>query len=412
MQTSLTQTLLHTRAGQEADEILRNCVHCGFCNATCPTYQLTGDELDGPRGRIYLIKQVLEGQQATRKTQSHLDRCLTCRACETTCPSGVDYHRLLDTGRELVEQTVKRSGSDRLMRNILRKVLPWPSRFAPLLRLGQFVRPLLPPAMKQHVPAKQDINQTLPTKQHARAMLLLEGCVQPSLAPQINIATIRVLDALGITTIREQNSGCCGAVSQHLSAAAEAMAFMRSNIDAWWPAIEQGAEAIVVTASGCAPMVKDYGRLLATDSTYADKAQRVSALAKDISEIIAAEFNRETFAETGGGTRVAFHSPCTLQHGQRITGKVENILTQLGFQLTPVTDSHLCCGSAGTYSILQPDLSSTLRDNKLATLQAGQPDMIATANIGCLMHMSAQAEVPIMHWIELLEPLILPLPTT
>jgi glycolate oxidase iron-sulfur subunit len=412
MQTSLTQTLLHTRAGQEADEILRNCVHCGFCNATCPTYQLTGDELDGPRGRIYLIKQVLEGQQATRKTQSHLDRCLTCRACETTCPSGVDYHRLLDTGRELVEQTVKRSGSDRLMRNILRKVLPWPSRFAPLLRLGQFVRPLLPPALRQHVPAKQDLNRTLPTKQHARAMLLLEGCVQPSLAPQINIATIRVLDALGITTVREQNSGCCGAVSQHLSAAAEAMAFMRRNIDAWWPAIEQGAEAIVVTASGCAPMVKDYGRLLATDGAYADKAQRVSALAKDISEIIAAEFNRETFAETGGGTRVAFHSPCTLQHGQRITGKVENILTQLGFQLTPVTDSHLCCGSAGTYSILQPDLSSTLRDNKLATLQAGQPDMIATANIGCLMHMAAQANVPVIHWIELLEPLILPLPTT
>ena len=414
MQTSLTQTLLHTRAGQEADEILRNCVHCGFCNATCPTYQLTGDELDGPRGRIYLIKQVLEGQPATRKTQLHLDRCLTCRACETTCPSGVDYHRLLDTGRELVEQTVKRSGSDRLMRYILRRVLPWPSRFAPLLRLGQFVRPLLPPALKQHVPVKQDINQALLTKHHARVMLLLEGCVQPSLAPQINNATIRVLDALGITTVHEQNSGCCGAVSHHLSAAAEAKAFMRSNIDAWWPAIEQGAEAIVVTASGCAPMVKDYGRLLATDSRYADKAKRVSALAKDISEIIAAEFSRETFAETGGGTRVAFHSPCTLQHGQRITGKVENILTQLGFQLTPVTDSHLCCGSAGTYSILEPGLSSTLRDNKLATLQAGQPDMIATANIGCLMHMAAQADVPVIHWIELLEPLIpqLPQPTS
>ena len=410
MQTSLTQTLLHTRSGQEADEILRNCVHCGFCNATCPTYQLTGDELDGPRGRIYLIKQVLEGQPATRKTQLHLDRCLTCRACETTCPSGVDYHRLLDTGRELVEQTVRRSGSDRLIRYILRRVLPWPSRFAPLLRLGQLFRPLLPPAMKQHVPAKQDINRTLPTKQHARVMLLLEGCVQPSLAPQINHATIRVLDALGITTIREQNSGCCGAVSHHLNAATEAKAFMRSNIDAWWPAIEQGAEAIVVTASGCAPMVKDYGRLLATDSAYADKAKRVSELAKDISEIIAVEFRRETFAETGGGTRIAFHSPCTLQHGQRITGKVENILTQLGFQLTPVTDSHLCCGSAGTYSILEPGLSSSLRDNKLATLQAGQPDMIATANIGCLMHMAATAEVPVMHWIELLEPLISQIP--
>ena len=411
MQTSLTQTLLHTRAGQEADEVLRNCVHCGFCNATCPTYQLTGDELDGPRGRIYLIKQVLEGQQATRKTQSHLDRCLTCRACETTCPSGVDYHRLLDTGREFVERAVQRSSSDRFMRYVLRRVLPWPSRFAPLLRLGQFVRPLLPPALKQHVPAKLNIKPAPPLGQHARVMLLLDGCVQPSLAPQINLATIRVLDALGITVVRERNSGCCGAVSHHLSAATEARAFMRSNIDAWWPAIEQGAEAIVVTASGCAPMVKDYGRLLATDTAYADKAKRVSELARDISEIIAADFKRETFAETGGSTRVAFHSPCTLQHGQRITGKVENILTQLGFQLTPVTDSHLCCGSAGTYSILEAGLSSTLRDNKLATLQAGQPDLIATANIGCLMHMSTQADVPVMHWIELLEPLI-PQPST
>jgi glycolate oxidase iron-sulfur subunit len=406
MQTSLPDALLQTAAGQEADEILRNCVHCGFCNATCPTYQLTGDELDGPRGRIYQIKQVLEGRQATRKTQQHLDRCLTCRACETTCPSGVDYHRLLDTGRDMVERSVQRAPGDRLVRRALRMLLPWPARFAPLLHMGQFVRPLLPASLKQHVPARQDCNRTAPARQHARIMLLLDGCVQPSLAPQINSATVRVLDALGITALSEKNSGCCGAVSYHLNAADEARAFMRTNIDAWWPAIEKGAEAIIVTASGCAPMVKDYGRLLAEDSAYADKAKRVSELARDISEIVAAEFSREAFAETGGGTRIAFHSPCTLQHGQRITGKVENILTRLGFVLTAVSNSHLCCGSAGTYSILEPTLSSALRDNKLATLQAGQPDMIATANIGCLMHMTAHADVPVKHWIELLEPLI------
>jgi len=406
MQTSLTKALLQTPAGLEADEILRNCVHCGFCNATCPTYQLTGDELDGPRGRIYLIKQVLEGQQATRKTQLHLDRCLTCRACETTCPSGVDYHLLLDTGRDMVERSVQRSLGDRLVRRTLRMLLPWPTRFAPLLRMGQFVRPLLPRALKQHVPARQDSNRTAPTRQHARIMLLLDGCVQPSLAPQINRATVRVLDALGISALSEINSGCCGAVSYHLNASDEARAFMRSNIDAWWPAIEKGAEAIIVTASGCAPMVKDYGRLLAADSAYADKAKRVGELARDISEIITAEFNREAFAETGSDTRIAFHSPCTLQHGQRITGKVENILTRLGFHLTAVSNSHLCCGSAGTYSILEPALSSALRDNKLATLQAGEPDMIATANIGCLMHMAARANVPVKHWIELLEALI------
>jgi glycolate oxidase iron-sulfur subunit len=406
MQTSLPNALLQTRSGQEADEILRNCVHCGFCNATCPTYQLTGDELDGPRGRIYLIKQVLEGRQATRKTQQHLDRCLTCRACETTCPSGVDYHLLLDTGRDMVERSVQRSPGDRLVRRALRMLLPWPARFAPLLRMGQFVRPLLPATLKQHVPEKQVSNQAAPARQHARVMLLLDGCVQPSLAPQINHATVRVLDALGITARSEKNSGCCGAVSYHLNAADEARAFMRTNIDAWWPAIEKGAEAIIVTASGCAPMVKDYGRLLAADSAYADKAKRVSELARDISEIIAAEFSREAFAETGGGTRIAFHSPCTLQHGQRITGKVENILTRLGFKLTTISNSHLCCGSAGTYSILEPALSSALRDNKLATLQADRPDMIATANIGCLMHMAAHADVPVKHWIELLEPLI------
>jgi glycolate oxidase iron-sulfur subunit len=406
MQTSLPQALLATDSGRQADEILRNCVHCGFCNATCPTYQLTGDELDGPRGRIYLIKQVLEGNAPTNKTQLHLDRCLTCRACETTCPSGVDYHRLLDTGRELVEQAVPRPWHTRFVRRALRVILPWPARFTPLLRAAQLVRPVMPAALKKSIPVHRKDTRGRPQRQHARSVLLLNGCVQPALAPQINAATIRVLDALGIQTLTRTNDGCCGAVSHHLGAMEEARGFMRRNIDAWWPAIEQGAAAIVITASGCAPMVKDYGQLLAADSAYADKAKRVSELAKDISEVIAAETLTGIFKQPAGNSRLAFHSPCTLQHAQRINGSVEHILEQAGYQLTTVADSHLCCGSAGTYSILQPGMSSTLRDNKLATLQTGQPDMIATANIGCLTHMANHANVPVRHWIECLDTLI------
>jgi len=403
MQTSLPIELLQTPPGKQADEILRNCVHCGFCNATCPTYQLTGDELDGPRGRIYQIKQILEGHPATRTTQLHLDRCLTCRACETTCPSGVDYHRLLDTGRAQVEANVARPLFERLQRRTLRLILPRPARFAPLLRLGQWLRPLLPHTVKQQIPRRQTINRSLPPARHSRTVLLLDGCVQPALAPQINLATIRVLDALGVTVLRDIGSGCCGAVSHHLNATGEARVFMRRNIDAWWPAIEQGAEAIVVTASGCAPMLKDYGHLLAADPHYADKARRVSELARDVSEVISAAFNRDRFEDTAPAARIAFHSPCTLQHGQRITGVVEPLLEQLGYQLTSITDGHLCCGSAGTYSILQPELSTALRTNKLDTLQAGQPDIIATANIGCLMHMHGHADVAVKHWIELLD---------
>ncbi len=406
MQTSLPQALLATESGTRANEILRNCVHCGFCNATCPTYQLTGDELDGPRGRIYLIKQVLEGNKPTDKTQLHLDRCLTCRACETTCPSGVDYHLLLDTGRELLEQSVPRPLPARLVRRALRLVLPWPARFTPLLRTAQLLRPLLPAAMKQKIPVRSKDKRPRPQQQHARRILLLTGCVQDAMSPQINAATIRVLHALGIQTLTRSSSGCCGAVSHHLGATDEALGFMRRNIDAWWPDIEQGAQAVVVTASGCAPMVKDYGQLLANDTAYADKASRVSELAKDISEIIAAEDFMTVIRQAAGNQKIAFHSPCTLQHAQRITGSVEQILGQAGYTLTPVTDSHLCCGSAGTYSILQPQLSGRLRDNKLAALQAGQPDMIATANIGCLAHMASHAEVPVKHWIEYLDALI------
>ena len=408
MQTALPEDLLKTVTGQVADEVLRNCVHCGFCNATCPTYQLTGDELDGPRGRIYQIKQVLEGKSPTGRTRLHLDRCLTCRACETTCPSGVDYHLLLDTGREIIETRLTRSLPDRLLRRALRLVLPWPARFTPLLRLGQVVRPVLPEKLRQRIPARHRAAPVRTSNTHARTMLLLEGCVQPALAPQINAATRRVLDALGVNTLVAGNAGCCGALSQHLSATAEAQRFIRNNIDAWWPAIENGAEGIIVTASGCAPMVKDYGRLLA-DTDYADKAARVSSLARDLSEVIDIEAAEQVLARDVTGRKIAFHSPCTLQHGQGITGIVELLLTRLGYTLTPVANSHLCCGSAGTYSILQPGMATVLRDNKLAALQEGKPELIATANIGCLMHMENQADVPVKHWIELLETLI---PTT
>jgi glycolate oxidase iron-sulfur subunit len=404
MQTTLPDKLLQTETGREADEILRNCVHCGFCNATCPTYQLTGDELDGPRGRIYLIKQVLEGTPPTRKTRLHLDRCLTCRACETTCPSGVDYHRLLDTGRELTEQATRRPLTERLLRLALRKLLAHRSRFTLLLRSGQLLRPLLPGRLKMRIPVYRYIKAVSPGPRHERSVLMLNGCVQPGLAPQINHAAQQVLYALGINVVKESGDSCCGALSFHLNASAEAKNFMRRNIDAWWPHIERGAEAIVVTASGCAPMIKDYGRLLADDFRYARKATQVSELAKDISEVIAAEQPWQTLP-AASGKRIAFHAPCTLQHGQRIVGVVEDMLTRLGYQLVPVADAHLCCGSAGTYSILQAKLADPLRDNKLAALQAEDPELIATANIGCLAHMAGHARVPVVHWVELLSAL-------
>jgi glycolate oxidase iron-sulfur subunit len=406
MQTSLQQAFLDTPAGREADEVLRNCVHCGFCNATCPTYQLTGDELDGPRGRIYLIKQVLEGRQATARTQLHLDRCLTCRACETTCPSGVDYHLLLDTGREVIEAQVGRTPGGHLLRRMLRLILTRRRTFTVLLRLGQSVRPLLPAPLRSLVPARPPSLPVAPVNQHRRRMLLPEGCVQPALAPQINHATRRVLDALGITAVSPSAGGCCGAVSHHLGAVDEARDFMRRNIDAWWDEISAGAEAIVITASGCAPLVKEYGRLLAHDPAYAEKAARVSALARDLSEVVAHEPLDDKLRRPAGKVKISFHSPCTLQHAQRLDGVVEDLLSRAGFELAPTADRHLCCGSAGTYSLLQPAFSRELRDNKLAALQKPEPVVIATANIGCLTHLAGGARVPVKHWIELLEPLL------
>jgi glycolate oxidase iron-sulfur subunit len=399
MQTNLAAFIKDTPEGREANSILRKCVHCGFCTATCPTYQLLGDELDGPRGRIYLIKQVLEGNQPTTKTQLHLDRCLTCRACETTCPSGVRYGRLVDIGRELVEEQVQRTPLASAVRRALRFVLPYPSRFAPLLKLGQTLRPILPGPIRRKVPPKQRA-RPWPETRHQRRMLVLDGCVQPAIAPNINAATAMVLDRIGISLVRVPGQVCCGAVSHHLSAQEEGLDFMRRNIDAWWPHIESGTEAIVITASACAAMVKEYGDLLAGDPDYAEKAARVSSITRDLSQVLAAE--DRSALRSNDRKQVAFHSPCTLQHAQKLTQVVEGILADAGFVLTPVPDAHLCCGSAGTYSILQGGLSARLLKNKLAALEGGNPQLIATANIGCLAHLQSGSSLPVMHWIQLL----------
>ncbi|MBC8007527.1 MAG: glycolate oxidase subunit GlcF, partial [Prolixibacteraceae bacterium] len=429
-----------TPEGQEADSILRSCVHCGFCTATCPTYQLLGDELDSPRGRIYLMKEVLEGNAVTAKTQMHLDRCLTCRACETTCPSGVQYGRLVDIGRNIVDQHVGRPLLQLLVRSALRIVLPRPALFAPLLKIGQLMRPLLPGMLRRKIPTTDEANTAWPASHHARKMVVLDGCVQPSLAPGINPATARVLERLDISLIKAESAGCCGAVTFHLNRQEDALDYMRRNIDAWWPYVQAGAEAIVITASGCGTMVKEYGHLLAHDPRYAEKAAKISELSKDISEVIFAEreklenvlglplappplwakpgiqripyvrstseypFSRAPLTPASTAKpRVAFHSPCSLQHGLQIRGMVESLLTSAGFELTMVPDSHLCCGSAGTYSILQPELSQRLLKNKVEALESDHPAILATANIGCLTHIRSGTSLQIRHWINFLD---------
>jgi glycolate oxidase iron-sulfur subunit len=413
MKTNLKAAIKATPEGQEADKILRTCVHCGFCTATCPTYQLLGDELDSPRGRIYLMKEVLEGNEVTAKTQLHLDRCLTCRACETTCPSGVEYGRLVDIGRHIVEQHVERGPVESVKRAALRAVLPRPALFGPLFKVGQAVRPLLPGAIKRKIPAPVREGTTWPAPRHERRMLVLDGCVQPSLAPDINPATARVLDRLGISLVKAEGAGCCGAVTFHLNRQDDGRDYMRRNIDAWWPYVEAGVEAVVITASGCGTLVKEYGHHLAQDAQYAERAARISALCRDISEVVAAEKEkleallapRPTALSSAGAPkgRVAFHSPCSLQHGLKIRGMVESLLVAAGFELTGVPDSHLCCGSAGTYSILQPELSGQLLRNKVAALESGQPEIVATANIGCLTHIQGGTALPVKHWINLLD---------
>ena len=406
MQTLLSEQARLLPRAAEAESILRSCVHCGFCNATCPTYQLLGDELDGPRGRIYLIKQVLEGHAPTAKTQLHLDRCLSCRNCETTCPSGVDYHNLLDIGRAVVDAAVPRPAGQRLLRQSLlrqslRAVVPNPGLFKRLINTGERLRAVLPEALQAKLPRNVRPAGERTTARHPRQVLMLEGCVQPSLSPNTNAATARVLDRLQIGVIPVSQAGCCGAVDYHLDAQEAGLNRARRNIDAWWPSIENGAEAIVQTASGCGAFIKDYGHLLSHDPAYASRAGRVSALARDLVEVLRDEPLEQL--QVNAATRIAFHCPCTLQHAQKLGGAVEALLTRLGFNLTPVPDSHLCCGSAGTWSLTQPELSRQLRDNRLNALESGQPQLIVTANIGCQIHLDGAGRTPVRHWIELVE---------
>ncbi len=410
MQTDLADFIKDTADGRQADAILRKCVHCGFCTATCPTYQLLGDELDGPRGRIYLIKGMLEGAEVTASTQLHLDRCLTCRACETTCPSGVQYGRLADIGRRLTEERVSRPLLARLLRLALRVVLPRSWLFALLLKLGRWMRPVLPYALQAKVPAAVPAAGDWPAPRHERRMLVLAGCVQPALGPDINAAGARVLDKLGISLVEAAGAGCCGAVRFHLNAQEEGLDDMRALIDAWWPLVDAGSgavEAIVMTSSGCGSTVKEYGHLLAHDPAYAAKAQRIGALTKDISEVISAEAARLepllAARRPSAAPKLALQLPCSLQHGQQIRGVIERILLAAGFELTPVADSHLCCGSAGTYSILQPELAARLKANKLAALHAGSPQAIVSANLGCMSHLQSGTALPLEHWIVALE---------
>jgi glycolate oxidase iron-sulfur subunit len=401
MQTQILPEFLETPEGREADAILRSCVHCGFCTATCPTYQLLGDELDGPRGRIYQIKQVLEGHRPTRITQGHLDRCLTCRSCETTCPSGVRYGRLADIGRHLVEERVERSFRERLLRALLVRLVPSPRRFAILTAMGRLARPFLPRSLAAKVPSPRPAG-VWPRPRGRRRALVLAGCVQSVATPLTNAAAARILDRLGIDLVAAPGAGCCGAVAYHLNAQSEGLDAMRRNIDAWWPEIEAGCEAILVTASGCGVMVKDYGELLREDPAYAEKAARVASLARDPAELLAG-LDLSALGQPGQGRRIAFHPPCTLQHGQKLAGATEVILARLGFLLTPVPDAHLCCGSAGTYSLTQPALSQQLRADKLTALESGGPELIATANIGCQLHLEGGTALPVVHWLELLD---------
>lgn len=400
MQTKLTPLIQKRPDGAEIERILRSCVHCGFCNAICPTYNILGDELDGPRGRIYLLKQLFEGGRVTQATQSHLDRCLTCRACETACPSGVRYGRLLDIGRGEVERLVPRSMRAKGVRFLMLSILPYRWRFKVLFSMAQRLRFLAPRFLRKKIPAVSAHADRWPTFKHKRQVLLLEGCVQPSLAPAINLKVATLLDKLAITPLRIKHEGCCGALSQHLAAHQQSTDFIKHNIDQWWPYVEAGIEAIVSTASGCGVMVKDYGEIMQYDVNYAEKARRIAVLTCDISELLLTE--QLPLSGHQKAVTVAFHNPCTLQHGQKVVNAVETILQRQGYQLLDIEGAQDCCGSAGVYSFLQRDISERLLADKIFSLEQGKPEVIVTANVGCQTHLQSAATVPVTHWIDLL----------
>jgi len=400
MDITLAKRFAHLERAQDAADIVRNCVHCGFCTATCPTYLLLGEESDSPRGRIYLIRELLEKGSASVKTRTHLDRCLLCRACETTCPSGVHYSRLLETGRDLLEQVQPRPGINTLRRKTVAKALVQTPIIDTVVKTGVRGRKLLPQSIRKQLPASLP-DTPWPAARHQRKMLALNGCVQGALSPQTNLSAANLLDSIGISLLRESKTGCCGAVGLHTSDHTMGLQHARQRIDLWWPLIDEGIEAIVFTASGCGVTIKDYGFLLKDDPDYADRAARVSKLAKDISQVVLENIT-QLDQNTGQGRKIAFHPPCTLQHGLKLSGTVETILSSVGFDLLAVNNSHLCCGSAGTYSIFQPNISRQLRTNKLEALQLHQPEIIATANIGCQQHLRTGADVDVVHWIELL----------
>ncbi|MCW8126980.1 glycolate oxidase subunit GlcF [Microbulbifer halophilus] len=407
MQVNLVENLISEDEAQRAEKILNACVHCGFCTATCPTYLQNGNELDSPRGRIYLIKEMLETGEAGPATRTHLDRCVTCQSCETTCPSGVEYHHLVSIGRETVERLAPRSFLQRSIRGLLRQLLLSPRLLKGMLGLGRLVSPLLPRSLRRvYFPtggSRQQAAAGTGEESRAEAVLLVGGCVQPLLRPEIDSALARILDYCSVPVLRTRSAGCCGAASYHTSAEEQARELARENIDHWCAQLdERPVRAIVSSASGCAVHLKDYPALLADDPGYREKAERVAALLRDPVEL-AEEVLREAplDAELLGGLRnTVFHCPCTLQHGQRLGGRVEALLSRLGMQLPEVEDAHLCCGSAGTYSMLQPAMARALREEKLRKLQATDPDTILTANIGCLLHLQGGTEKPVRHWLE------------
>lgn len=410
MQITIDEALKNTTESIEAKRLLRSCVHCGFCTASCPTYRLLGDELDGPRGRIYLIKGLLEGKPASHKTQIHLDRCLTCLACETSCPSGVEYGHLLDIGRKLINKKIDRTLTERFYLYLLREILPYPQRLSPLLRVANRIKFLLPNKLRKMIPENKPVGisesivqRRKQRNRHQRKMILFSGCVQPLLAPATNDASARLLDRLGIEIINSYGEGCCGAINHHMGVNDSGLSFIKNNIDAWWHYIEAGIEAIVISASGCGAMIKDYGYILRNDVVYRDKARQISIMAKDIGEIITdEEIVKLQKIIKARQKKIAFQNPCSLQHGQKIQDRTETLLRKLGYRIEHIEDANQCCGSAGTYSLLQTELSEKLRSKKITSLQAVKPDLIMTANIGCQLHLQQATDIPVKHWIEIL----------